>query len=388
LAEVEVIENPKESVNRAINISNSAKEELSVLFSTPKSFYRQVHSGLENRIREYIKRRIKVRLLIPFHKEIADTIEQFKRTYPQVYFKSIDVSIQTKMAIVLADRKECILVETRDDTKDSHELAAGISIYSNSKSIVSSYAYIFDSLWKQGELYEQLKTYNILQKEFINIAAHELRTPTQPILGLSEVLLTENGNREQSKKELLYVIYKNAQRLKQLIDDILDVTKIESQTLNLRNERFNLNETIMNVLDEYGTRIKKEKTDVNIIFTAKDDFIIEGDRVRTSQVVSNLLSNAIKFTKEGSITVSAERIRDDNVNDEVVNVSIKDTGLGIDPEILPRLFCKFATKPNAGGTGLGLFISKNIIEALGGRIWAENNTDGSGATFTFSLPTS
>ena len=388
LAEVEVIENPKESVNRAINISNSAKEELSVLFSTPKSFYRQVHSGLENRIREYIKRRIRVRLLIPFHKEIADTIEQFKRTYPQVYFKSIDVSIQTKMAIVLADRRECILVETRDDTKDSHELAAGISIYSNSKSIVSSYAYIFDSLWKQGELYEQLKTYNILQKEFINIAAHELRTPTQPILGLSEVLLTENGDREQSKKELLYVIYKNAQRLKQLIDDILDVTKIESQTLNLRNERFNLNETIMNVLDEYGTRIKKEKTDVNIIFTAKDDFIIEGDRVRTSQVVSNLLSNAIKFTKEGSITVSAERIRDDNVNDEVVNVSIKDTGQGIDPDILPRLFSKFATKPNAGGTGLGLFISKNIIEALGGRIWAENNTDGSGATFTFSLPTS
>ena len=183
------------------------------------------------------------------------------------------------------------------------------------------------------------------------------------------------------------MIYKNAQRLKQLIDDILDVTKIESQTLNLRNERFNLNETIMNVLDEYGTRIKKEKTDVNIIFTAKDDFIIEGDRVRTSQVVSNLLSNAIKFTKEGSITVSAERIRGDNVNDEVVNVSIKDTGLGIDPEILPRLFSKFATKPNAGGTGLGLFISKNIIEALGGRIWAENNTDGSGATFTFSLPT-
>jgi signal transduction histidine kinase len=291
------------------------------------------------------------------------------------------------MAIVLADKRECLLVETRDDTKDSHELAAGISIYSNSKSIVSSYAYIFDSLWKQGELYEQLKTYNILQKEFINIAAHELRTPTQPILGLSEILLTENGNREQSKKELLYVIYKNAQRLKQLIDDILDVTKIESQTLNLRNERFNLNETIMNVLDEYGARIKKEKTDVNIVFTANDDLIIEGDRVRTSQVLSNLLSNAIKFTKEGSITVSAERIRDDNDKDEVVNVSMKDTGQGIDPEIMPRLFSKFATKPNAGGTGLGLFISKNIIEALGGRIWAKNNTDGSGATFTFSLPT-
>ncbi|MGI8831454.1 MAG: sensor histidine kinase, partial [Nitrososphaeraceae archaeon] len=178
-------------------------------------------------------------------------------------------------------------------------------------------------------MYEQLKTYNILQKEFINIAAHELRTPTQPILGLSEVLLSENGSRTQSSKELLYVINRNAQRLKQLIDDILDVTKIESQTLNLRNERFNLNQTIKNVLDEYGIRIKKEQTKVNIIFTAtKDDFIIEGDKARVSQVVSNLLNNAIKFTKEGSIVVSAERISNDN-NGKVVNVSVRDTGAGI-----------------------------------------------------------
>jgi hypothetical protein len=178
LAEVEVIENPKQSINRAIKISSSSREELSVLFSTPNSFHRQVQAGLDDRLREYVRRRIRVRLLIPFHTEIADTIEQLKRTYLQVYFKSIDASMQTKMTIVLADRKKCLLVETRDDTRDNHEQAAGISIYSNSKSIVSSYVYIFDSLWKQGELYEQLKSYNILQKEFINIAAHELKTPT------------------------------------------------------------------------------------------------------------------------------------------------------------------------------------------------------------------
>jgi two-component system, OmpR family, sensor histidine kinase VicK len=385
MAEIEVIENPKESLNLATKISTSAKEELSVLFSTPNSFRRQVDAGLENSLREHVKRGIRVRLLIPFHKEIANTIEQFKRTFPQVDLKSIDVSIQTKMAIVLGDRKECLLIETKDDTKDNHVQAAGISIYSNSKSIVSSYVYIFDSLWKQGDLYEQLKTYNLLQKEFINIASHEMKTPTQAILGLSEVLLSKYDTAEQSNKDLLYVINKNARRLKQLIDDILDVTKIESQTLNLRNERFNLYMIIMDVIGEYETLTKKYQNNLKILFTAKDDFIIVGDKGRISQVVSNLLSNAIKFTKEGSIIVSAVRISDDKYN-KFVNVSVKDTGVGIDPEILPRLFSKFTTKSNEGGTGLGLFISKSIIEALGGRIWGENNTDGKGATFTFSLP--
>jgi two-component system, OmpR family, sensor histidine kinase VicK len=276
------------------------------------------------------------------------------------------------MAIVLADRKECLLLETKDDTKHNHEQSVGISIYSNSKSIVSSYVYIFDSLWKQRDLYE-------LQKEFINIAAHELRSPTQPILGLSEVLLSKN-DMGQSNKELLYVINRNAHRLKQLIDDILDVTKIESQTLKLRNERFNLNRTIIDVIGEYETVIKKDQNDVKILFTAEDDFIMEGDKGRISQVVSNLLSNAIKFTKEGRIIVSYDN------NDNVVNISVKDTGVGIDPEILPRLFSKFTTKSDAGGTGLGLFISKSIIEAHGGRIWAENNANGKGATFSFNLP--
>lgn len=177
LAEIEVIENPKESVNRAFSISNSAKEELSVLFSTPNSFHRQVQAGLENRLREYVERKLRVRLLIPFHEKIANTVEQLKKTYPQIDFKSIDTNIQTNIAIILADSKECLIVETKDDTKDNHEQAAGISMYSNSKSIVSSFASIFEILWRQSELYEQLKLHDKMQKEFINIAAHELRSP-------------------------------------------------------------------------------------------------------------------------------------------------------------------------------------------------------------------
>ena len=118
----------------------------------------------------------------------------------------------------------------------------------------------------------------------------------------------------------------------------------------------------------------------------KDSFIVEADRERIIQVISNLLNNAIKFTEErrGDVYVAAEE--KEKADQKVVVVTLKDRGIGIDPEILPRLFTKFATKSQAG-TGLGLFICKSIIETHGGKIWAENNKDRKGgATFAFSLP--
>ena len=114
----------------------------------------------------------------------------------------------------------------------------------------------------------------------------------------------------------------------------------------------------------------------------KNQSSVNADKVRICEVISNLLGNAIKFTtKEAgrNITIKAEK------KDSQAIVSIKDTGSGIDPEIKPKLFSKFVTN-SPGGTGIGLFISKSIVEAHGGRIWAENNADGKGATFTFSLP--
>jgi two-component system, OmpR family, sensor histidine kinase VicK len=335
---------------------------------------------LEYRLREYIKRRIRVRLLIPFHEEIANTVEELKNTYPQIDFKILDTSIQTKISIVLADRKECLLVETKDDTKNNHEQAAGISIYSNSKSIVSSYISIFESLWKQTELYEQLKVNDKMQKEFINVAAHELRTPIQPILGLSEILLYKQGNIEQYH-ELLDTINRNAKRLQRLTEDILDVTKIESQSLKLNKQTFNLRNVIMSVLADH----KKEdnnRSQIRLLCLNNEDVIVNADKERVTQVISNLLSNAIKFTNEGE-EISVDVKRDDTAKQ--IDISVKDAGQGIDAEIYPRLFTKFATK-SIVGTGLGLFISKKIIEAHDGRIWAENNPVGKGATFSFSLP--
>ena len=182
--------------------------------------------------------------------------------------------------------------------------------------------------------------------------------------------------------KLLEVVIRNAKRLHRLTEDILDVTKIESQSLHLRKERFNLIEIINNVIADSTNQIKKEsKGNTMLELVSKEDIFIEADRSRIYQVILNLLNNAIKFTnEEGVIIITTERKANNIV------VSVNDNGHGIDPDILPRLFTKFATKSEVGGTGLGLFISKSIVESHGGRIWAENNQDGKGATFAFSLP--
>jgi signal transduction histidine kinase len=235
--------------------------------------------------------------------------------------------------------------------------------------------------------YEKLKESDKMKNEFINVAAHELRTPIQPILSLTEAI--RSRIKEPQQLELLEVTIRNAKRLQRLTEDILDVTKIESHSLNLKKELFNLNDVLTNTIDDITANmdINKERLGhVKLIYQPCDIFI-EADKARIIQVVSNLLSNAVKFTetntngkgKRGTINVNIEK------DDSMAIVSIEDSGTGIDPEIKPRLFDKFASK-SYQGTGLGLFISKSIVEAHGGRIWAENNPDGKGATFSFNLP--
>ena len=235
-----------------------------------------------------------------------------------------------------------------------------------------------------------------MQREFIDIAAHELRTPIQPILGLTQVISSRVKDREEA--ELLKVVSRNARRLQQLTEDLLDVTRIESNSLVLNKEQFDINEVIANavndILANVGSLSIKKKENIRILYephknkSKNKNIMVEADKARISQVISNLLNNAVKFIPEeegGSIAVVLEENKND-VNQEEVIIKIKDTGIGIASEIMPRLFTKFATKSEKG-TGLGLFISKSIIEAHGGRIWAENNKDGNekGATFTFSL---
>jgi two-component system, OmpR family, sensor histidine kinase VicK len=339
--------------------------------------------------------------------------EQQQQNQPRIDIRFIGRFSQTKIRILVVDKASSLVVELKDDTKESSYEAMGLATYSNSKSTVLSYVSIFETLWMQTELYEQLvesnnglakayekleaaneqlKVHEKMQKEFINVASHELRTPIQPILGLSEVLHAKIKDTEQ--RQLLDTITRNAKRLQRLTDDILDVTKIESQSLKLNKERFNLNDVITNVIDEIITsrEFKNEKNDddddddnIKLEYRPKDIFV-EADRVRVTQVISNLLNNAIKFTKEGKITIAIEK-KDD---EEIIVISIKDTGIGIDSEMFPKLFSKFASK-SYQGTGLGLFICKSIVEAHDGKIWAENNNNSNtqekkGATFYFTLP--
>jgi signal transduction histidine kinase len=242
---------------------------------------------------------------------------------------------------------------------------------------------------------EELKYKDQLKNEFINVAAHEIKTPIQPIIAFSELLQQEGINNIEKNKEMLNIILRNAKRLKQLTEDVLDVASIESGSFSLKKEKFSLKEMITDVLKEYEQTIQN-KNNIKFFLEFNDNndeiIIVESDRNRLSQVIHNLLDNAIKFTKDGSITVIVER-KKDNTNDKYdeIRVSIKDTGIGIHPEVLPKLFTKFTTKSPIAGTGLGLFICKSIIEMHGGKIWAINNkedgtNEGVGSTFTFSLP--
>jgi signal transduction histidine kinase len=239
---------------------------------------------------------------------------------------------------------------------------------------------------------EQLKVHDKMQREFINVASHEMKTPTQAILGYTEILQRHPEKREQVSDAL----YRNANRLQRLTNDILDVTRIESQTLQLNKEKFNLTQLITSIVEDFKNDVAKKGSSIKLLCEPADNnLVIEGDKERITQVISNLLSNAIKFTKEGSISINvikdgkhSNHQQQEERGEEVI-VSVKDTGTGIDSEILPRLFTKFATKSDmAGGTGLGLFISKSIVESHGGRMWAENNNKGEnrGATFSFTLP--
>jgi signal transduction histidine kinase len=236
--------------------------------------------------------------------------------------------------------------------------------------------------------YEKLKESDRMKDEFVNIAAHELRTPIQPILGLSEIIRPKVNAED---REYVDVIVRNAKRLQRLTEEILDVTKIESHSLKLKKEEFNLKDVIENcindeIVNKHSNSDKEKKP--KILYQPKD-IPLNADRIRISQVISNLLSNAIKFTPGGTISIvsglNSNSSKDNNDSDNEAIVNIKDNGHGIDQEMLPKLFSKFATKSFAG-TGLGLFICKSIIEAHGGSIWAENNPDGKGATFSFTLP--
>jgi two-component system, OmpR family, sensor histidine kinase VicK len=392
---IETIRDPTKVQNIAFELVKLCKEEILTIFSTANAFFREESAGglaLLNEAARYSN--VNVRILVPYDTRIrelitsletSDNSTNYKDRKNKIKIRFLEPGLETKISILIVDRKTSLAIELKDDTKDNIHQAIGLSSYSNSKSTVLSYVSIFETLWKQTEMYQQLKVHDKMQKEFIDIAAHELRTPIQPILGLSEVVRSKLKVEDKELIQFLDIIIRNAKRLQRLTEDILDVTRLESQSLRLSKQRFKLNDIIINFIADYKKQDvsnNNKQRKIKLLYSNTDDIIVEADKGRLIQVVSNLFSNAVKFTNEGGeIYVT---IKKDDTDQQIV-VSVTDNGQGIDPEIFPRLFTKFTSK-SVVGTGLGLFVSKKIIEAHGGRIWAKNNSDGKGSTFSFTLP--
>ena len=404
LGRTDIIQTPRIILDLFINMIKSVKFEILLMLPTINAFLRENRIGVIEELKKSAKENnVNVRIITPSNDVVEKILQDtesaavrkgqqgkeeekgFEVQRTNIQFKETAVTTVTTLVV---DRKESLAIEKTDDSKLEFIEAIGLSTYSDSEPTVMSYVSIFEGLWKQAELVDQLEAHDKMQREFINIASHEMKTPTQAILGTTGLLKYY----PQRKDELIGIIQRNAKGLQTLIGNILDVTRIESQTLILNKEQFDIRDLVSSVIEDYKDRTKGSNIKLSIKnINNNNPIFVEADGDRIIQVLSNLLSNSIKFTNQGEISINLfEKIQDEGDGKTEVLVSVTDTGSGINSEIFGRLFSKFASK-SYQGTGLGLFICKSIIQAHGGRIWAENNIIGAdsstGATFTFSLPT-
>jgi two-component system, OmpR family, sensor histidine kinase VicK len=408
---LEVISDNKKAAEIYINLAKSVEKEALVLFANSKAIIRADRLGvLDSLINASNDKGALVRIISPITTENSQIVEKICARAPGIKLLN---GGRSHSGLMVIDNTKFLRFGLKEPKAEEFSEAVRFVEYSNSNVGVYSSRAFFELLWNERIQYEQLKRHDKMQKEFINIAAHELRNPIQPIIGLSEVLRLRTKNADEH--EFLDAIIRSAKRLQRLTENILNVAQIENHSLKLNKERFDLSALIANILKDYGNQLQKDKDiknhgngsgilNVKLSYTSGDgkgydgsneDLIfVEADPGRIAQVISNLLNNAIKFT---NLDIREEDVEDktiiiavDNKDEKAVVVSVEDTGRGIDPKIFPKLFSKFATNSDAG-TGLGLFISKNIVEAHGGKIWAKNNSDvfgkrTRGATFCFTLP--
>ena len=400
---VDVLKNPVDIKSIYFDVLKSSASEIMLILTTSTVFMREENDGIVQTLMDASNRNIKIRIITPSFNHTENEINNLSQR-DNIEVRSIESPFDARINILVVDKKYSLIVELKNDKKQKFTEAIGSAIYSTSKPNVLSFVTIFETLWKQTELYEKLKDADENKEEFIrklrladkakdefvNIAAHELRTPTQSILTFANLL-----KYDINKNDSIEAINRNAKRLNVLIKNILDVTKIESNKLLLHQQNFNLNDLLTTVIRDYTTQLKKHtsnKKRIKLHYTIQHDVLgsdalIYADKERIIQVISNLLDNAIKFIeKDGLIRITLRISKGDSSHaNGYAEIKIKDSGTGISEEIIPHLFSKFSTR-SFQGTGLGLYISKNIIISHGGSMWAENNKDGKGATFSFRIP--
>ena len=435
---VKIIKDPLELLRLSYELVSSASKEIQLVFSSARLFnyyyhYHRKSSGLFKLFEmPATKIGLDIKIITPSDVETKTIFaRRSANELPRIQIRYIEEigHLNNDIMILVVDGKQSLAIKLKEnrqvadssESKDYHDVAQNqddaleemieLGTYSNNKSIVLSYAIVFETLWRQLELnkqvsgiFENQKAHDNTKTDILSIAAHELRDPIQPVLGLAEMLQSRKDMHPEEQEEFLAIIIRNAKRLKDLTENILDLTKIEGQSsLTLNKELVDIKDIIQrSILDIKSQLSGNQRVEIKIkdnsmkehsVGQDSDAVLVRADGSKLMQVVSNLLSNAVKFTDVGEILITIETkltTGDNNTNtssNKEVIVSIKDSGQGIDPSMKPRLFEKFATKSHKGtGLGLGLFISKNIIMHHGGKIWAENNPEGKGATFAFSLP--
>ena len=452
-----ILNDYKEAEKKEFDLIRKAIDEIQIIYSTASAFHLQAKGGVLELLKEKAEKEknLHISILLPLDPSIRESLSHRLLTQTinnNIQIQSIASSIDIKIKSLAIDRKEAIIIELKHLQKDDSTASIGFSIYSNSIPTVLSYVSIFEVIHNQSVLSEELKQQGDAKDEFINTAAHELRTPTQAITGYSEMNdeLFDNylSNRKNvTVEELTRIMEKlyehhenisrNASRLNILTNNLLDVARFESNSngsILLQKEKIDLVKEIDDLIEyEFSQKLAEKDIKINFINDSLgENYWLHADRMRLNQILINLVDNAIKFSKEDdsidimikendSFDFNLGKRELDHINnttdsgnssnnpddliqegikneekekkvkrmekggEDMVYVGISDTGKGISSKIMPKLFQKFTTDSDFG-TGLGLFITRKLVEAHGGRIWAFNNNDGIGSTFVFSLP--
>ena len=384
----EIINDTKKISEILIDLAKSVVNEVVLLLPNDRALVRIDRLGVIDSLLNASRNGVIVKIICPLSHENKRIQEKIFDAPPNMQL--IDGS-NSQHGLYIIDGIKFLRVELVKPEAESFLEAIGFAIYSNNKRSADLYRWMFELLWNERVINLEAKKANQMQKEFMNVAAHELRTPIQPIVGLAHLLRYEKEYMKGKEQESLDVIIRNAERLQRLAENILDASRIESQRLTLRKGKFNLNDLLFNIVQDYCQQGKNSTSSgegVAILYEPPDEnIVVEADKERISQVMRNIIGNALEFTNEGNVSVTLRRERQqEKEGKQIAVVTVRDTGCGVDPAIISRVFEKFVTKSEKG-TGLGLFVSKSIVQAHEGRIWVQNNTEEEkGATFYFTLP--
>ncbi len=446
----EIIANPERTADVFLNLAKSIQKEALLILPHNHSVLMVEEIGILEFIAEAHKNRTaKVKIIYLENKENKEILNTF--AIQNLKISILPVSLNTNSIIFIVDDREFIRTEIRDSPSYNFKESVGFTIHSNSKPSIDSFKSFFYIIWKQIHLYEelsmsnkklddsyrQLSVLNKMQNEFINIAAHELRTPIMPILNGMEILEEKLGDKVKEYRREIDIITRNASRLQNLAESILQVSRIESGTFSLCvQSSIDIHSLIARVIDDvdkkYAYTDKAGKVSIVFLpFFDKDKkhasgnrdsngngngngnnhnfspLYVDCDSQKIAQVIFNLLDNAMKFTFDGKVFVTTTTTvisgsqsavtngnstgnPKDNIaveskpppldgdgdleNSNSVLVAVWDTGIGVNHQVKDQLFEKFATKSHQG-TGLGLYLSKKIIESHGGTIWYEEPSE-------------